>query len=295
MELILGFLTYISAEKRYSEHTRKAYESDLIQFRDYILLSYSEKDLSKVTSAMVRSWVIELMEQNRSSRSVNRKLSTLKSFYRYLLREAVISENPMSKVSSPKVKSRLPGFVDQEVMNELLSADRFGADFAGVRDHLILLLLYYTGMRRSELIGLKPSSVDVHNKTLKVLGKGNKERIIPINDEVIELIGEYRNKLEEEGFALHKDHLILTDTGQALYPKFVYRRVKDHLSRVSTAQKRSPHVLRHTFATHMLNNGADLNSIKEILGHANLSATQIYTHNSVEQLKQIYNQAHPKA
>ncbi|MEQ8325263.1 MAG: tyrosine-type recombinase/integrase [Vicingaceae bacterium] len=295
MDLINGFLDYISAEKRYSEHTLKAYTTDLTQFVDFVKSSYNEDNLIKVNSVMVRSWVIELMDNEQMARSVNRKLSSLKSFYRYLLREGLISINPMTKVLSPKVKSRLPGFVDQEVMRELLSNELFEDSLSGKRDRLVIMLLYYTGMRRSELIGLRASFYDEYNRTLKVLGKGNKERIIPINTELTSLISEYRNQLKLEPADLDKTYLLLTDARKPLYPNFVYRLVRNHLSKVSTAQKRSPHILRHTFATHMLNNGADLNAIKEILGHANLSATQIYTHNSIEQLKSIYKQAHPKA
>lgn len=293
--MINGFLDYISAEKRYSEHTLKAYTTDLTQFVDFVKSSYNEDNLIKVNSVMVRSWVIELMDNEQMARSVNRKLSSLKSFYRYLLREGLISINPMTKVLSPKVKSRLPGFVDQEVMRELLSNELFEDSLSGKRDRLVIMLLYYTGMRRSELIGLRASFYDEYNRTLKVLGKGNKERIIPINTELTSLISEYRNQLKLEPADLDKTYLLLTDARKPLYPNFVYRLVRNHLSKVSTAQKRSPHILRHTFATHMLNNGADLNAIKEILGHANLSATQIYTHNSIEQLKSIYKQAHPKA
>jgi len=295
LTLLEGFVIYLRTEKRYSEHTIKAYAGDLSQFFKYIDEAYNIKIPSEVKSQMIRSWVIELMDHNTSSRSVNRKLSTLKSYYKYLRREGLLKENPMLKVSVPKVKSRLPSYMEQEDMKALFSDKMFDINFVGVRNRLILMLLYYTGMRRGELIGLQLSSFDPFNRTLKVLGKGNKERIIPINKELISLIEEYLNIMKKEKIALKSDTLIVTDNGNQLYPNFVYRVVKDHLSKVSTAQKRSPHVLRHTFATHMLNNGADLNAIKEILGHANLSATQIYTHNSVEQLKQIYKQAHPKA
>lgn len=295
MEFLTGFLNYISTEKRYSKHTEKAYSNDLNQFTSFLAESYQIDTPVAASSQMIRSWVIDLMEKNNSSRSVNRKLSTLKSFYRYLIREGEVTENPMTKVSSPKVKSRLPSFVDQDSMSALLSAEMFEDDFAGQRDRLILMLLYYTGMRRSELIGLNRSSFDLHNKSLKVLGKGNKERIIPVNEELTSLMKQYIAKRDEQDFSKSEDTLLVTDAGMALYPNFVYRSVRNHLAKVSTSEKRSPHVLRHTFATHMLNNGADLNSIKEILGHANLSATQIYTHNSIEQLKLIYKQAHPKA
>jgi integrase/recombinase XerC len=295
LDFLTGFLNYISTEKRFSKHTENAYTSDLNQFVSFLKDSYQLDSPVKASSQMIRSWVIDLMEKENSPRSVNRKLSTLKSFYRYLIREGEVIENPMTKVSAPKVKSRLPSFVDKDSMSALLSTEMFEDDFAGQRDRLILMLLYYTGMRRSELIGLNRSSFDLHNRSLKVLGKGNKERIIPVNDELTLLMQQYISKRDEQEFSDSQDNLLVTDSGKALYPNFVYRTVRNHLSKVSTSEKRSPHVLRHTFATHMLNNGADLNSIKEILGHANLSATQIYTHNSIEQLKLIYKQAHPKA
>ena len=295
MDFITGFLNYISTEKRYSKHTEKAYSNDLNQFTNFLSDSYQLDSPVEASAQMIRSWVIELMENENAPRSVNRKLSTLKSFYRYLIREGHVKENPLTKVSAPKVKSRLPSFVDKDSMSKLLSVEMFEDDFAGRRDRLILMLLYYTGMRRSELIGLKRTSFDEYNKSLKVLGKGNKERIIPVNDELSSLMKQYSSNKEEQNFPTSTDNLLVTNSGKALYPNFVYRSVKIHLAKVSTSEKRSPHVLRHTFATHMLNNGADLNSIKEILGHANLSATQIYTHNSVEQLKLIYKQAHPKA
>lgn len=295
LDFLTGFLNYISTEKRYSKHTENAYSNDLNQFLLFLAESYHVDSPVAASSQMIRSWVIDLMEKENGSRSVNRKLSTLKSFYRYLIREGALTENPMTKVSAPKVKTRLPSFVDKDAMSALLSDEMFEDDFAGHRDRLILMLLYYTGMRRSELIGLSRNSFDLYNKSLKVLGKGNKERIIPINDELSTLLQRYLTKRDEQEFQNSDKNLLVTNNGKALYPNFVYRAVRDHLAKVSTSEKQSPHVLRHTFATHMLNNGADLNSIKEILGHANLSATQIYTHNSIEQLKLIYKQAHPKA
>ena len=295
MSHLNGFVLYLRNEKRYSTHTEKAYTGDLQQFSDYLKTTYEIDSLEKVTSQMVRSWVIEMMDNETTARSVNRKLSTLKSYYKYLLREGVIKENPMTKVSSPKTESRLPSYMEQDDMESLFSEEMFDEGFTGLRNKLLIMLFYYTGMRRSELIDLKIESFDIHNRTLKVLGKGNKERIIPINQELSDLITLYIGERNKQIISEENRSLLITDAGKVLYPNFVYRVVKNHLAKVSTARKRSPHVLRHTFATHLLNNGADLNSIKEILGHANLSATQIYTHNSVEKLKQIYNQAHPKA
>jgi len=295
LESLKDFNLYLKNEKRYSIHTEKAYMSDLNQFVSYLKESYELQDQNKATSQMVRSWVIELMNNNTTARSINRKLSTLKSYFKFLLREGVIVDNPMKKVSAPKMESRLPSYMEKDDMDLLLDPERFENNFSGMRNRLMIMLLYYTGMRRSELIGLTLSSFDVHNNNLKVLGKGNKERIIPINNELSEILAFYLVERNNRHSNTLNKELLLTDSGKMLYPNFVYRIVKNHLAKVSTAEKRSPHVLRHTFATHLLNNGADLNAIKEILGHANLSATQIYTHNSVEKLKQIYNQAHPKA
>lgn len=290
-----GFKEYLESEKRYSAHTVKAYLADLKQFSVYLADTYEVSDAREASSPMIRSWVSELMDAGVSARSVNRKLSTLKTFFKYLMREGEVKKNPMVKVGSPKTESRLPSYMEQKDMEDLLRPDMFTDGFAGVRDRLMIMLLYYTGMRRSELIELPIHAYDALNGQVKVVGKGNKERIIPINNEMKDLIDSYLKLREEEGLGKNAATLLITDKGKALYPNFVYRTVKDHLARVSSSNKRSPHVLRHTFATHLLNNGADLNAIKEILGHANLSATQVYTHNSIEKLKQIYNQAHPKA
>lgn len=289
-----GFTQYLRSEKRYSNNTEQAYLNDLHQFINFLRDNYDIVGAEFSNSSMVRSWVIELMDQGKSPRSVNRKLSTLKTYYKYLLREGKIADNPMSKVISPKTESRLPSYMEKSDMEILLSEKMFDPGYSGQRDRLILMLLYYTGMRRSELINLKINSFDKLNSSLKVLGKGNKERILPINMELSGMISKFIDERKQDGKIFSND-LLTTDKGKTLYPNFVYRVVRDHLARVSTASKRSPHILRHTFATHLLNNGADLNAIKEILGHANLSATQIYTHNSIEKLKQIYNQAHPKA
>lgn len=284
----------MESEKRFSAHTVDAYLSDLKQFSLFASDQYESTSLSTVTSAMVRSWIIDMMDQDISSRSVNRKLSTLKTYFRFLQREGDISVNPMSKVISPKNGSRLPVYLEKNDMEALVSDEMFAEGFSGVRDKLVILLFYYTGMRRGEMLGLNLRSVNLQKKTIKVLGKGNKERLIPLNDEMEKSIIDYieaRAQICDPS----ENTLIVTDKGRPAYPNFIYRLVKSYMARVSTIQKKSPHILRHTFATHMLNNGADLNSIKEILGHANLSATQVYTHNSIDKLKQIYEQAHPKA
>jgi len=242
---------------------------------------------------MIRSWLVYLMEHQVGSRSVNRKLTTLKSFYRFLLREGVLDENPMHKINSPKIAKRLPVFVEKEKMEMLFNQVTFGEGYPGIRDRLILELFYSTGMRLSELVNLKESDVDFHHDTIKVLGKRNKERLIPFSMKFESLLKSY---LDEKGKAFGDlDDLFLTDKGRKIYPKLVYRIVSRYIGEVTTMGKKSPHVLRHTFATHLLNNGAELNAVKELLGHASLSATQVYTHNTIEKLKRIYKQAHPKA
>lgn len=288
-----GFLNYLQYEKRFSAHTLTAYKTDLGQFAAYLASEFEVTDPKEINHQLVRSWIVLLMEQGQSATSVNRKISALKTWFRYLIKEQVVAESPMGKIVAPKAGSKLPVFVEQKHMNNLLDAIDFDEGFEGVRDRLILELFYHTGMRQAELIGLRHTDVDFHTNSLKVLGKRNKERIIPIGPELQTAIQSYVVAKRAEGFT--SEYLLVTVKGRKLYPKLVYRVVNRYLSLVTSVGKRSPHVLRHTFATHMLNNGADLNAIKELLGHANLSATQVYTHNSFEKLKSIYNQAHPRA
>lgn len=242
---------------------------------------------------MIRSWLVSMLEQGIGTRSINRKLTTLKSFYKYLLRNGVLEINPMQKITSPKTPKRLPVFVEKDKMQFLLDHVDFGNGYAGMRNKLILELFYATGMRLSELVGLTETDLDFHHDTIKVLGKRNKERLIPFGKKIELLIKSY---LEEKKNSFgENDLLFLTDKGQPVYSRMVYKIVNRYLNEVTTLEKKSPHVLRHTFATHLLNNGAELNAVKELLGHANLSATQIYTHNTIDNLKRIYKQAHPKA
>lgn len=286
-----SFLQYLQYEKRFSNHTLVAYANDLHQFIEYLLSSYEINATEEINHTIVRSWVVSLMEQKVTPRSVNRKISTLKTFYKYLLRQNTVTENPMLKIQSPKTSKRLPVFVEKQNMDMLLDNIEFGEDFEGQRNKLIIELFYATGMRLSELINLKVSTIDLFNCQLKVLGKRNKERIIPFNNQISESLKKYITLKGD----LEHDYLFINKNGKKIYEKFAYRVVNNYLSQVTTLDKKSPHVLRHTFATHMLNNGADLNAIKELLGHANLSATQVYTHNTVEKLKNIHKQAHPKA
>jgi integrase/recombinase XerC len=294
MSAITEFIQYLQYEKRYSTHTVQAYQSDLEQFFLFIELHYSDTPIAHIQHFHIRSWLASLKENDLESRSINRKISTLKSFYKFLLRKGEVSQSPMSKIISPKNAKRLPVFVNQSNMESLLDQAEFSTGYKGHLDRLILEILYQTGMRRAELLGIKLHDVDLYNHQIKVLGKGNKERIIPIAGELQLLIESYiemRNQLEHPNETL----LLLRENGKPLYPKYVYNVVTAYLGMSTTLDKKSPHVLRHTFATHLLNQGADLNAVKELLGHANLTATQIYTHNTIEKLKDIYKKAHPKA
>jgi integrase/recombinase XerC len=289
-----AFYDYLTHERRYSLHTVKAYQTDLKQFADFMQLIYEVTDLREVRAPMVRSWIVTLMNEDYEPRSVQRKSTSLKTYYKFMMREGVIQVNPTAQLQTPKVRKRLPMVVPEEDMGNLLDQRYFEEGFEGTRDRLIILLLYHTGMRRAELIGLLERNVDIGRGQLKVLGKRNKERIIPIQTELGEALSVYKRDREEMHRAVEAPELLLTKKGKKLYPKLVYRVVNRYLGYVSSVEKKSPHVLRHSFATHLLNAGAELSAIKELLGHANLSATQVYTHHSVDQLKKVYNQAHPR-
>ncbi len=289
--LIIEFLDHLKKNRRYSLHTITAYESDLAQLQKYLKKQY-DLEVAEANSASLRSWVIELLETGTQNKSVNRKISTLKSFYKFLMKEGCISLNPTDKLISPKLASSLPQFVREVEMDNLLDEFQFEESFKGVRDKMIIELLYSSGIRLIELVNLQVSDLDLVDSQIKVVGKRNKERIIPLHQALIRTMKSYL--FEREKVAL-EPYLLLSDSGKKMNPKFVYRKVNYYLGQVTTSSKKSPHVLRHTFATHMLNNGAELNTIKEILGHANLSATQVYTHNTIEKLKNIYKQAHPRA
>ncbi len=287
-----SFINFLQFEKRYSSHTITSYQNDLGQFEAFLKEVYTIDAFARVEHLHIRSWIVDLMDQNISTRSVNRKISTLKTFFKFLLKKGEIDKNPLVKVISPKTEKKLPEFVAEKQIHALLNDIPFTDDFAGLRDKVILELLYATGMRLSELIGLTDDKIDWRKGSFKVLGKGNKERIIPVDKKLLELIEAYVH-LRDQEFGT-STALLVTDKGKPLYPKFVYRRVREALNKVTTLDKKSPHVLRHTFATLLLNEGADLNAIKELLGHASLAATQVYTHNSVEKLKEIHKKAHPR-
>lgn len=285
---ISDFLAYLRLEKRYSINTLTAYEIDLIQFKDYLISTYKEESIKNIDSVYVRSYMVDLLTENNSKSTVARKISALKSIFKYLLKKQLINESPVSGISTPKVEKRLPNFIKVKEMEQLFNGDLFPNDEYGLRDQLILSILYQTGIRLSELIGLKYS--DVSQNEIKVTGKRNKQRIIPLSRGLQDLIHEYNTSINVK----KSIWFLTTDNCDKLYEKFVYRKVNYYLSMVSSKQKTSPHILRHTFATHMLNNGADLNAIKELLGHESLSATQVYTHNTFDKLKSIHKQSHPR-
>jgi integrase/recombinase XerC len=291
------FLSYLKYEKRYSAHTLKAYETDLAQFFEYIRTEYGEVPLAEITHFFIRSWIVSLIDKGVSPRSVNRKITSLKSFFRFQIKESRLAQNPMAKIQSPKVGKRLPVFIDENRMGNLFEEIEFSDDFMGKRDRTMLEMFYGTGMRLSELIGLKVNDFNLSQQTVKVLGKRNKERIIPVGITLCESLKSYLadRKIYLVSKSSECGNLFVDNRAKTLYPKFVYRTIRKYLGMVTTGEKRNPHVLRHTFATHMLNNGAEINAVKELLGHASLAATQVYTHNTIEKLKNIYKQAHPKA
>jgi integrase/recombinase XerC len=292
--LISGFIDYLKFEKRYSVHTIRSYRDDLEAFAVYLGAEFGGMEVKAISAAVVRSWLASLKDAELSSRSVNRKISSLRSFYKYLLRAGVVEQSPMAAIIGPKAGKRLPVFVEEEDMAVLFGEVPFGDDWEGLTDKLLLALLYHTGMRLSELIGLKEGMVDSGNRAIKVLGKGNKERVIPVSGVLVEMVEEYRERKRDLP-GVDREVLLVGKKGKKLYPKYVYRAVREYLARVTTIEKKSPHVLRHTFATHLMNAGAELNSVKELLGHASLAATQVYTHNTIEKLKDVYKRAHPKA
>lgn len=291
---VSSFIQYIRFEKRFSPHTITAYQQDLEQFSQFLQREYQLDDPATAQSIHIRSWTVSMIENGYHANSVRRKLSTFKAFYNYLQKYHGLAQNPMRKVIMPKTGTRLPATLIASDFNDLLDRLEFAPDYSGQRDKMILELLYGTGIRRSELIKLKQSDIDWSRALLRVYGKRSKERLIPISAHLLDLLQQYSKVREATFRAGAPDWLFLTDQAKVLYPKLVYNTVKRYLSLITTHEKRSPHVLRHSFATHLSENGADLNAIKELLGHSNLAATQIYTHNSIEQLKKIYQQAHPK-
>ena len=292
---IQPFLNYLKFQKRYSSHTVISYQNDLTGFFDFIEMKFGFTTLSDINSSFIRSWLASLKQQGMESKSLNRKISSLKSFFKFNLREGNCLSSPMTTIISPKIKKRLPQYVEEKDINTLFSHVEFPDDWGGKTNRLLMLLFYHTGIRQAELVNLKETKIDISNRSIKVLGKGNKERVLPVNKELMEQI---KNYIDLKRVAFEKFDgvfLFINDKGKKLYSKYVYNAVNRYLSAVTTIDKKSPHVLRHTFATHLMNNGADLNAVKELLGHSSLAATQIYTHNTIEKLKNVYKKAHPKA
>ncbi|WP_395767978.1 tyrosine-type recombinase/integrase [Aquirufa sp.] len=288
-EVVNFFLQHLQVERRLSPLTLRSYQIDLTQFIDF--LAPQQLAANQVKSQTIRAWLVELSNQGIQNRSINRKLATLRTFYKFLLRRGELTDNPMHTIRMVKTSKSLPSYIRESEMNQMLTIhEKPKNTFEEVRDQLALMLLYGTGMRLAELIQLTQHQINLPSKTLRVVGKRNKERIIPMPQLLVELIQQYQTLNPFQNATL-----LLTDKGEPCYPMFIQRLVKKYLGEVSTLEKLSPHVLRHSYATHLLNRGADLNAIKELLGHANLAATQVYTHNSMEKLKEIYKQAHPKA
>ena len=291
--ILQPFLDYLKFEKRFSQHTITSYQTDLIAFFDYLQLSYGTLALHELSHIYIRSWLASLKDEGMTGKTINRKISSLRSFFKYQIKTGILEKTPMVKITAPKNEKRLPSFVAKGEMENLFN-QTFADDWKGRTEKLILLLFYNTGMRLSELIHLKEGGVNFSSHTLKVLGKGNKERIIPISPLLVQEIKCYLEL--KKALTIEKaDALLITEKGKKLSARAVYTMVRAHLNEFTTIEKRSPHVLRHTFATHLMNNGADLNAVKELLGHSSLAATQVYTHNTIEKLKSIYKQAHPKA
>ena len=289
------FLDYLKFQKRYSLHTILSYQNDLFSFFNYTHREFDTIEPTDTTPLIIRSWLAFLKDQSMESKSIKRKISSLKSFFKYLLKEGFLLKSPMINIISPKVKKRLPQFVEEKDIITLFSTVEFPINWEGKTHKLLLQLFYNTGIRQAELVNMKESHIDKSNQVIKVLGKGSKERILPVSKDLMNLLQDYISLKRSELDQFNNEILLVNFKGKKLYPKYVYNVVKKYLSGVTTIDKRSPHVLRHTFATHLMNNGADLNAVKELLGHSSLAATQIYTHNNIEKLKDIYKMAHPKA
>jgi integrase/recombinase XerC len=290
-----SFLQYLQTEKRYSLHTVRSYINDLDQFILFLSSQDLPEDPKLITSYDIRAWIVSMLDNKFTTASVHRKISCLRAFFRYLRKEGIVKGDPLEKIVLPKRKKNLPVFVEEEALVQLLDNYSFGDGFTGIRNRTIIEMLYMTGIRRSELIGLRNVDVDLSEGSVKVTGKRNKQRIIPLVKPFIQRLEEYIKVRDENISEGNEEWFFISDKGNKLYDKYVYNTVNNYLAMVTTIEKKSPHILRHTFATHMLNRGADLNSIKELLGHANLSATQIYTHNTFEKLRKVYKQAHPRA
>jgi integrase/recombinase XerC len=292
-EQVQSFLNYIEFEKRYSKHTLFSYTNDLLQFENF--LNPYEKKISEANHLDIRNWMVSMMENKITPRTINRKVSALKSFYKFLLRKQAIKKNPLAKVQTPKISKRLPAFVEEPGIEKLLNQTEFTEGYDGELEKIMIEIFYGTGIRRTELIHLRETDFDSYSSQIKVLGKGNKERIIPIHTELRNSLQKFISIKKETITEQQENFLLVSSSGKKLTTAKVYRTVNRYLNLVTTIDKKSPHTLRHTFATHLMNNGADINAVKELLGHGSLAATQVYTHNTIDKLKNIYKQAHPKA
>jgi len=291
---IQSFLDYLKFEKRYSAHTLLAYTNDLTDFFDFLEVQYGIQSVREIQSTMVRSWLASLKDKGLGAVSLNRKISSLKSFFKYQLKTGGVEQSPMGQVISPKKSKRLPVFAREDEMNDLVhTLEGAAEDWRSLNRKMLVAIFYATGMRLSELTGLKEGQVDESRGLIKVLGKGNKERVIPVSPELMAAIREYQ-QLKRKEFAGAADTLLVTEKGKKLYPRYAWSLVNEALGEASTLDKKSPHVLRHSFATHLMNHGADLNAVKELLGHSSLAATQVYTHNTIGKLKDIHKKAHPR-
>lgn len=291
---IQSFLDYLKFQKRYSQHTVISYQNDVSDFFNFIQEKYGNLSLPEISATLVRTWLAHLKQNKIASKSINRKISALKSFFKYQLKQEAISVSPMTVIVSLKVSKRLPSFIEEKEMETLFNHVEFEDTWEGRTNRLLMQIFYQTGMRLSELINLKESQIDKSNSNIKVLGKGNKERIIPVNNQLLTAVFSYINdkkNIENEDTVF----LLINKKGKKLQPRYVYGKVKEYLNYVTTNQRKSPHILRHSFATHLTNNGADINAVKELLGHSSLASTQIYTHNSIQKLKDIHKKAHPKS
>ena len=293
---IQSFIDYLKFEKRYSAYTIRSYHDDLVQFFEFLDVRFASVKIPEISQTFIRSWFASLKDDDVTARTINRKMSTLKSFFKYQLKNGIIENTPMSNITAPKISKRLPVFIKEKDLADLArSLHTRSEDWDSLNTKMLITIFYSTGMRLSELINMKEKQVDFSRKQLKILGKGNKERIIPAGERLLNTIRDYMNE-KKKVFEKADDVLLVSVKGKKLYPKYAYNLVKAILSEeVKTLDKKSPHVLRHTFATHLMNNGANLDAVKELLGHASLASTQVYTHNTIEKLKNVYKKAHPKA
>lgn len=293
---IQSFLNYLQFEKRYSQHTLISYTTDLRDFQEFLIVNYDNIPVIGATTAIIRSWLASLKnEENLQAKSIARKISSLRSFYKYQLKTGALATTPMQNISVPKIGKRLPVFVKENETRQLLETLSIATEsWDSLNARMLFVIFYNTGMRLSELISLKEKQLDLGRSAIKVLGKGNKERVIPVSKEVVDAIKDYQRQ-KKKTFTPEHDYFLVNAKGKKLYPRYAYKLINQHLKQAATLDKKSPHVLRHTFATHLMNAGADLSAVKELLGHASLASTQVYTHNTIEKLKEVHKKAHPKA